>query len=267
MKKQETYKWNPEEYQRSSVNQKKWGEELLSRINFRGNEIVLDVGCGGGVLTASLAQKVPQGLVIGIDSSEEMIALARQKFPRTIYPNLTFLVKDVREINFEEEFDLIYSNACLHWVLDHLAVLQRFHRALKPSGKIFLQMGGRGNAATVIKILEKLIISPKWNYFFENFSFPYGFYGPEEYQIWLKKTGFKPKRVELFSKEMIHEDKAKFASWIRSTWLPYTHRVPEEKRKDFIREVVTLYLRDYPPDENGIIRVPMVRLEVEAGKS
>ncbi len=153
-----TYKWNPEEYQASSSNQKKWGEELLSKIDFiKGYEKVLDIGCGDGKITAYIAQKVPQGFVVGIDSSEDMINLAKRNFPSNTHSNLVFIVKDAREIDFEEEFDIVFSNACLHWIVDHLPVLEKIKRTLKPSGKIFLQMGGKGNAAEVIRTLETII--------------------------------------------------------------------------------------------------------------
>ena len=259
-----SYKWDAEEYQASSSNQKKWGEELLSKIDFKGYEKVLDISCGDGKITAYIAQKVPQGFVVGIDSSEDMINLAKRNFPSNTHSNLAFIVKDAREIDFEEGFDIVFSNACLHWIVDHLPVLEKIKRTLKPSGKIFLQMGGKGNAAEVIRTLETIIRSEKWSKFFNNFSFPYGFYSTEEYEKWLKIVGFKIKRVELIKKDMVHENKKRFASWIRSTWLPYTQRVLEHLRENFIGEVVEEYIKKYPPDSNGFIHVQMVRLEVEA---
>ena len=226
----------------------------------------MDIGCGDGKITASIAKKVPQGFVIGIDSSEYMINLAKRKFPSKIYQNLSFIVKDVREMDFEEEFDIVFSNACLHWIIDHLPVLEKIEKSLKPSGKIFLQMGDKGNAAEVISVFETIIKDEKWFKFFNNFSFPYGFYDPEEYREWLKKVGFRIKRVELLPKDMIHKSEEQFTSWIRSTWLPYIQKVPEYLCEDFIREVVQVYIKRYPPDSKGFIHVQMVRLEVEAEK-
>ncbi|AEH43993.1 Trans-aconitate 2-methyltransferase [Thermodesulfatator indicus DSM 15286] len=259
-----SYKWNPEEYRISSSNQKRWGQELLSKIDFKGDEKVLDIGCGDGEITALIAQRVPKGFVVGIDSSKDMINMAKKNFLSKEYPNLSFLVKDVREITFEKEFDIVFSNACLHWVIDHLSVLKRIKTSLKPSGKIFFQMGGKGNAEEIIKVLENIIRQPKWSKFFKNFSFPYGFYSPKEYSKWLKIAGFKPKRIELLTKDMIHQDEKTFASWLLSTWLPYLQRIPENNREEFISEVIKRYLEKHPQDKNGCIHVQMVRLEVEA---
>jgi len=260
------YKWNPSEYLKSSSNQKRWGEELISKINFKGNERVLDIGCGDGVLTALIASRVPEGHVLGIDSSPEMINLAKTLFPQEKHPNLEFKVLDVREMDFEREFDVVFSNACLHWVKDHLPVLEKIKKSLKPGGRIYLQMGGKGNAEGVIRAFEKVMKRERWSPYFKDFTFPYGFYGREEYEEWLKSLGFKNIRVDLISKDMVHEGEESFIFWVRSTWQPYHRRVPESLREEFIRDVVREYQSAHPPDSSGRIHVQMVRLEVEAEK-
>lgn len=259
------YKWNPEEYQTSSPNQKKWGEELLSRLSFGSMERVLDMGCGDGQITALIAQRVPGGSVIGIDSSADMVELAQKNFPPESHPNLSFQVKDARKLDFTREFDIVFSNATLHWVIDHAPVLEGIKRSLKPSGNILLQMGGKDSAAELVKILASMTREEQWARYFEQFTFPYGFYSPEEYLPWLDAAGFKTKRLELIPKDMTHQGEEGLASWIRTTWLPYTQRVPESSREEFIKEIIERYTRDCPPDGDGVIHVPMIRLEMEAG--
>jgi trans-aconitate methyltransferase len=122
------YKWNAEDYKDNSPNQKKWALELLAKAHLTGNESVLDIGCGDGEITALIAGEVRRGRVVGLDSSTGMIELARQRFPSKAHPNLSFVLKDAREIDFQSEFDLIFSNACLHWVTDHFPVLQRIRQ-------------------------------------------------------------------------------------------------------------------------------------------
>ncbi|MFA5375773.1 MAG: methyltransferase domain-containing protein [Dehalococcoidia bacterium] len=258
------YKWNAEEYKDNSHNQKKWALELLSKAPLREDESVLDIGCGDGEITALIAGKVKRGRVIGIDSSNEMIGLAKQRFPSKNYPNLSFVLKDVKDIDFNCELDLIFSNACLHWVTDHLPVLKKIRNSLKPSGRILFQMGGKGNANQIIKVMEHVIEQDKWRVFFTDFTFPYGFCSPDEYREWLTNLGFTAIRAELVSKDMVHENKDKLASWVRTTWLPYTQRVPEPKREEFIQETVDRYIRKYPADEHCRIHLQMKRLEVQA---
>ena len=138
--------------------------------------------------------------------------------------------------------------------------------SLKAGGRILLQMGGQGNAAEIVAVLEKMIRSEKWSEYFKDFSFPYGFFSPQEYKGWLNEASLKPGRVELIPKDMVHPGRAGLAGWLRTTWLPYTQRAPEAKRQDFLDELVDTYLADHPLDEQGQAHVRMVRLEVEAVK-
>jgi trans-aconitate 2-methyltransferase len=260
------YTWNAEQYKRSSSNQKQWGADLLSMLDLSGNEHVLDIGCGYGMLTATMADMLPNGLAVGIDSSKEMVALAEKHFPRKDHPNLRFMVKDAKRLDFDGEFDAVFSNACLHWIIDHLPVLEGIKRSLKDGGKMLVQMGGKGNAEEIIRTMEALIRTDRWTGYFKDFPFPYGFYSPEEYEAWLTGLGFKIDRAELIPKQMVFENRQGLASWIQTTWLPYTQAVPENSRGEFIEELTDMYINNYPAHDDGLIYVRMVRLEVEAYK-
>lgn len=258
------HKWDAADYHKSSAAQQKWGKELIAKLALNGTERVLDIGCGDGKITAEIARRLPDGFVLGIDSSPDMIAFALQNFSLDKSPNLAFQVMDARELNFTGEFDVVFSNAALHWVIDHLPILRGVKKSLKPSGRVLFQMGGRGNAAKVFELIETLLKSPRWREYFADFSFPYGFYGPEQYTDWLISASLEPKRVELVTKDMIHSDKEKLKAWIRTTWLPYTHRIPVTQRDTFIETIATEYIDNNPLDSDGSIHVEMVRLEVEA---
>ncbi len=261
-----SYQWDAEDYEKHSHGQKSWGRELIGKLSLQGTEKILDIGCGDGRLTAELAIKVRNGVVIGIDSSAEMVRRALENHPPSRFPNLRFLVMDARSISFREEFDVVFSNAALHWVKDHRPVLEGVSRCLKPGGRFLFQMGGKGNAEDVVRIFQKVISSDRWTDYFEDFEFPYGFYGVEEYEVLTKDTGLEIDRIELIEKVMILDDMEGFRGWIRTTWLPYTQRVPENLRSRFIDEVVRSYVGEIPPDMNGKIRVVMKRLEVEGRK-
>lgn len=260
------YTWSAEQYESSSQNQKKWGAELVAMLDIKGDEKVLDIGCGDGKLTAMIAQKLPQGLAVGIDSSADMIALSKKNFTTETHPNLRFVTKDARDLDFDNVFDIVFSNACLHWIIDHMPVLRGIRQSLKPGGRMLVQMGGEGNAAKIIEVVEALINIPKWSGYFGNFEFPYGFHNPENYRKWLTALDFTVNRVELVPKDMVQENKQGLASWIRTTWLPYTHAVPEHHREEFIDELAERYIQQNPVRNDGMIHVAMVRLEVDAYK-
>jgi trans-aconitate 2-methyltransferase len=258
------YQWDALDYAKSSSAQQQWARELIGKLQLKGDETLLDIGCGDGKVTAELAACLPMGSVLGVDSSAEMIALAQSQYPAAAFPNLRFQKEDARSLPFHDEFTVVFSNATLHWVLDHAPVLRGIFASLKRGGKTLLQMGGRGNAADVIAVAERVIASQEWRGYFEGFSFPYGFYGPDEYREWLRKVGLQARRIELIPKDAAHKGREGFEGWFRTTWLPYTQRVPEERREAFIAQIVDQYVENHPPDEQGLVHVKMVRLEVEA---
>ena len=127
-----------------------------------------------------------------------------------------------------------------------------------------MQCGGKGNAARILDLTGEIIAGPPWQEYFTGFAFPYNFYDPAEYRIWLEEAGLIAQRVELVSKDMIHQGQAGLEGIIRTTWLPYTERLPAHLRERFVKEVAARYLERYPPDEKGQAHVQMMRLEVEA---
>ncbi|MCU1297676.1 MAG: methyltransferase [Acidobacteriaceae bacterium] len=260
------HRWNPADYAKHSQGQERWAKELLSLVSLSSQDHVLDLGCGDGRITAEITGLVPHGRVVGADRSEEMIAFAAQHFPRATYPNLAIQVADASSLPFHEEFDVVFSNAALHWVREHRPVLAGISKALKPGGRCVLQMGGKGNGAGVIRAFDSSITEAPWRLSPNNFEFPYGFHAPQEYCEWMQDAGLIPDSVELIEKDMVHESREAFKGWLRTAWLPYVERVPAESRSEFLETVTSLYLEENPVDEQGRVHVQMIRLQVLAHK-
>lgn len=258
--------WNPEDYAKHSDAQLKWAQELRQNLDLRGNESVLDVGCGDGKVTADFSMALPSGRVVGVDSSAQMIAYATHTYAAARYPNLSFACVDARHLDFDSEFDLVFSNATLHWVDNHQAFLQGASRALRRGGRLVISCGGQGNALDVLQVFSSVVASKPWSDYFDDFHNPYFFYGDQDYTLWLEEAGFKVERLELVPKDMTHQGNEGLAGWIRTTWMPFTHCVPERERDHFIAYFVDQYLERIPLDEAGLAHVQMVRLEVNALK-
>lgn len=257
-------KWNAADYAAHSRVQQTWARELIAKLHLRGDEHVLDVGCGDGKVTAEIAKSVPRGFATGVDASRQMIRFARKAFPQDKFSNLSFRFMDARRLRFAQEFDCILSNAALHWVDDHQAFLRGAASVLKPGGRTVISCGGKGNAQDVFLALRPEMRLKRWRQFFCKMPKPYFFYAPEDYRKWLPQCGFRTCRVELALKDATHESRDGFAAWLRTTWLPYTQRVPEDLREEFIAAVTDRYVIRHPPDANGLIHVRMVRLEIDA---
>ena len=114
-----SFTWNAADYHTSSPAQYLWAQELIAKLGLSGNERVLDIGCGDGKVTAEISRHLPGGNVTGVDNSPEMIRFACDHFPWTEYRNLSFVSMDARGLSYLEEFDVVFSNAALHWITDH----------------------------------------------------------------------------------------------------------------------------------------------------
>jgi trans-aconitate methyltransferase len=303
-------RWNAADYAANSAVQQTWARELIARLNLRGDEHILDVGCGDGKITAEIARAVPRGFVAGIDASEEMIGFAHKAFPPPQIPNLQFHICDARKIKVSEfpphfaperrsptrrefvgvqasaclgdtlkrelqragsetgaPFDIIFSNAALHWVDDHQAILRGMAMVLKPGGRLVVSCGGKGNAQEVFFALRPEMRLERWRGFFRGMPAPYFFYTPADYEEWLPKSGFKINMLKLEPKDAAYAGADGFAVWLRTTWLPYVQRVPlPNLREEFIAAVTNRYLAKHPPDADGKVHVRMVRLEIDAVK-
>ena len=259
-----SYQWDAADYERHSSPQQQWARDAIRALKLAGDERVLDIGCGDGKVTAELAAHIPDGSVLGIDSSETMIEFAYKRFPLAFFPNLQFRWGDATHLTYVHEFDLVVSFASLHWISDHLAVLAGIKRALRPSGRTLLQFGGQGNAALISDVANELTTDKRWKGYFVGFTYPWFFYGVDEYRALISRVGLLPEHVELIPKDMVHDGKEALKGWVRTVFLPYTGHLPEAFREEFIEQIASAYIARRPPDENGHVHVPMVRLEVLA---
>jgi trans-aconitate methyltransferase len=218
-----------------------------------------------------------------------MIGFARRAFSSSQIPNLKFQICDARKITGSAgilagklsgttqragkdadapgaPFDIIFSNAALHWVDDHQAILRGMAAVLKPGGRLIVSCGGKGNAQDVFVALRPEMRLKRWREFFRKIPKPYFFYSPADYERWLPKFGFKINTLKLAPKDATYAGADGLASWLRTTWLPYVQRVPENQREEFIAAVTERYVAKHPPDAEGNVHVRMVRLEIEAEK-
>jgi trans-aconitate 2-methyltransferase len=278
--------WNAADYAANSAVQQTWARELIAQLQLRGDEHVLDVGCGDGKVSAEIARIVSRGSVVGVDASPLMIKFAQKTFPPGKNPNLEFHVMDAREIGGCDAppqssghlksgdgdvaatrlFDIVFSNAALHWVDDHRAFLRGAASVLRPGGHLVVSCGGKDNAHDVFVALRPEMRLKRWREFFRKLEKPYFFHNPDSYEKWLPRFGFKSHGVRLSSKDAVYDGRDGFAAWLRTTWLPYTQRVPENMREEFIAAVTDRYLAKHPPDEDGRVHVRMMRLEIAAVK-
>jgi len=160
----------------------KFGEEVVQLLAPQTGERILDVGCGTGYLTNLIAQAGAR--VIGIDKSASMIDRAQ-----AVYPDLDLRVMSATNFHFDAPFDAVFSNAVLHWVLEKEAAVDRMAQALRPGGRLVLEMGGKGNVEEIVVATRKVL--NRHGYYSNASTQLWYFPSISEYTTLLEKKGFR----------------------------------------------------------------------------
>ena len=258
----ETYEFNGEKYKKASRHQKEWGTRLILELNLTGKESILDLGCGDGVLTEQLSLLAPEGKVVGIDASEGMIKTARQleKY------NLQFYHMDMADMAFKEEFDVIFSNAALHWVKDHSLLLRHSHAALKPGVRILWNFAGQGNCSDFFGSIRRIMETDPFKPYFTFFEWPWFMPSKNEYEAFMKQSGFTSAEIIEENADRYFSNPDEMIRWIdQPSIVPFIKCVPEAQKEAFRHEVIEASLQTaLQPD--GTCFQPFRRLRVSAYK-
>lgn len=221
--------WNPTQYNKFQQERSQPVYDLMDLIGPRNSMRIVDLGCGTGEHTKTLHERFRAVETIGIDNSEKMLANA----PRTA--GMKFYKADLAEFGGESEFDLIFSNAALHWVSGHEELFARFHRALRSGGQIAVQMPKNGDHPAP-KTAYDLEREPPYNQYpacpIDKNTLP-----PEGYASLLHKLGFRSIKVRLYV--YIHEMESgnDVVEWLKGSMLNHYKKVqPEEVYSLFERE-------------------------------
>ena len=158
--------WNSESYHRISDVQFNWGTRLVDRLPLRGDELILDAGCGSGRVTAVLARRLPRGRVIGVDLSENMLRTGRQTYTDESIRNVATVCANLTALPLRSRFDGVFSNAAFHWVLDPECLFRELFSVLKPGGWLEAQCGGGPNLARMLAEIGKLMLRQPYAPFF-----------------------------------------------------------------------------------------------------
>jgi len=150
-----TVEWDAAAYDRVADPQARWGEEVLARLPLRGDETVLDAGCGTGRVTELLLARLLRGRVLALDSSPAMLAEARRRLAAHA-SRVDFVEADLgRPLPLPGPVDAVLSTATFHWVPDHDALFRHLHAVLVPGGRLVAQAGGAGNCGPLWVAAER----------------------------------------------------------------------------------------------------------------
>jgi trans-aconitate 2-methyltransferase len=193
--------WDARTYDRVSDPQFRWALEQLERLEpLRGDEVLLDAGCGSGRVTAELVRRLARGRVYGVDVAPSMAAHAQA----ALGDSATILCQDLLELELPEPVEIIFSNATFHWIDDHDRLFSGLHHALESGGRLVAQCGGAGNIASFLGVVARIAAQDPFASALDGWDPPGTFATPDETAARLEAVGFKdvecwlePKRVTL----------------------------------------------------------------------
>jgi len=229
------FEFDGQKYKNASGHQKEWGARILDELSLTGAEAILDLGCGDGVLTKQLADLVPEGRVLGIDASKGMIETAKELEGH----NLLFALQDINDIAFTNEFDLIFSNAALHWVKDHHKLYRNCYTALKSGGIVRFSFAGDGNCSNFYEVVREVMNDSYYSWHFKNFEWPWYMPRISDYEELINQQEFKELRCWEENADRNFSTKEDMVKWIdQPSIVPFLKSLPKEKQSQFRDEVI-----------------------------
>jgi trans-aconitate 2-methyltransferase len=253
--------WDAEEYEAVSAPQTGWGagflDLFLERRGLRGDEAVVDAGCGTGRVTEILLRHLPEGTVLAVDASAAMVAAARERFDGD--PRVRVERRDLLRLEVERPVDVIFSTATFHWIRDHERLFWRLARSLKPGGRLAAQCGGAGNIALTLGAVERVMGEERFVGFFDGFQATWYFADAETTRARLEAAGFEEVETWLHDEHTEFGSVEEIARFLRTVVLR-THLavLPEARREPFAAAVAERIA------ERGRLVVDYVRLNMLA---
>ncbi|MET0514733.1 MAG: methyltransferase domain-containing protein [Nitrospiraceae bacterium] len=215
--------WNPKQYADHARFVTDLGAPLIALLAPKPGERILDLGCGDGVLTKQLMDLGCE--VLGVDASSAMVEAAQAL-------GVPAQVMDGHELPFHEQFDAVFSNAALHWMLEPDEVLRRIRRSLRPGGRLVAELGGQGNLTRVLIGLHQVLKRQGYD---PDSIRPWYFPSAEEYRERLTRQDFEVRSLELFPRPTpLPED---ITDWLEMFAQPFLTMVPRDSREQVLREI------------------------------
>ena len=236
-------RWTSETYRKNAAYVPALGAAVLELLSPRPGERILDLGCGEGSLTERIA--AAGASVVGVDVSEEMVAGARAR-------GLDARVMDAVRLPFDGEFDAVFSNAALHWVRDHDAMLAGVYRALKAGGRFVAEFGGHGNIAAIQVAIRCVLAHRGWKTNIHRY-----YATPAEYSARLEAHGFSVTQIDLIPRPTPLPTGMR--GWLETFERATLDGIPAAAREAFIVDVEDL-LREEICDSAGNWTAHYVRL-------
>ena len=251
--------WNPQQYARFAAPRLRPALDLIARIPMQHPQTVVDLGRGTGNVTRLLRNRWPQARITGVNGSPQMLAEAR-----TTESDIGWEQLDVASWNPPEKFDLVFSNAALHWLHDHPALFARISERVATGGVLAVQMP-RNFSAPSHTLMHALASTPPWRDSLAPLLRPQPVLSPKDYYALLAP---RARTLDIWETEYLQilEGENPVAEWTKGTWLaPLLAALGPGMRSEFEAEYRRRVAAAYPRQTDGKTLFPFRRLFIVAG--
>jgi len=244
----ELLEWDASTYDSLELPHRRWGRDALVRLPLQGDERVLELGCGSGRDSERLLEALPQGRLVAVDGSRQMLEQLRARLGNG-GGRLEVLHRDLREpLRLDGPFDAVMSVATLHWLPDHQHVFDELARVVRPGGRVVIEGGGHGNIAGFLRALGGLVDEDGLRF--------WNFATTPETRARLSRAGFDEIAVRLVPDEARFEDRFQLEAFVATVMLAAELReLPGDRGKALVTDVC-----DRLPEP----AIDFVRLQIEA---
>lgn len=230
-----THEFDGKKYATASTHQKEWGAELIAELALKGHERVLDLGCGDGALTARIADLLPSGEAVGVDASQGMIDAAQAN----ARPNMRLLLMDIDDLQLTGRFDVVVSNATLHWVKDHRRLYRSLASLLRGHGRLRFNFAGDGNCASFFGVVKEAMELDRFMAAFADFEWPWYMPSVEEYSGLVGASALQQARVWGETADRFFPDADAMVAWLdQPSLVPFLAHIPNGLGESFREFVV-----------------------------
>ena len=241
--------WNAGAYTRLSTPMQTWGEAIVENLPLRGDETALDLGCGSGRLTEFLLRRLPQGRVLAIDRSANMLEAAREHLEPEFGGRVEYIQKSLDALDLREIAALAFSNAAFHWVPDHPRLFRAVFNALKPGGWLVAQCGAGPNIARIRERAGRMMASEPYARYFDGWPGPWEFAYPDVAAERLRTAGFEDVETSMFEAPVQLASLEQTRDYMENVILgSHLERIPDAAlRRHFVESLSEQSAADDPP--------------------
>lgn len=231
--------WNAQVYERIGKPMRGWAQQLIDDLRLRGDETVLDAGCGSGSVTMDLLAKVPRGKIYAVDASGEMIESLAATLAERGVENVVPVQASLTDLTLPEQVDCVFSNAVFHWIPDDDALFSALFRATKPGGRLRAQCGGLGNNERVLGAVAAVREDERFAHYLGDFRDAKKYRTPDEAIGALERAGWTEAGARLWGQPVPFDDRDEAALYVRTILLrDHVARLPEDLGDLYCRAVV-----------------------------